>query len=177
MNKIYIPGILIVEGTHDKAKISNLYESIFVITNGYEIPKEEIKFLKAIKEDTQVIVMTDADKAGDEIRVRLNSIRDNYINIRLEAPTNAKKKGIAECDIKDIQNALDKYTSTKEKEIDYDFYKLGLMGQNNSKKLRRYLCEEFNLGLCSLSDMKKRLNLLKIKEEEIKEKLDNAFSR
>ena len=46
MSKKYIPGVIVVEGSHDASKISNLYESVFVVTNGYEIPKEEINFLK-----------------------------------------------------------------------------------------------------------------------------------
>ena len=81
MNKKYIPGVIVVEGSHDASKVSLLYETTFVITNGYEIPEPERKFLKALKNDVQVIVLTDKDEAGKKIREELNSLRPNVINI------------------------------------------------------------------------------------------------
>ena len=75
MNKKYIPGVIIVEGSHDASKLSLLYDSIFIVTNGYEIPQKEINFIKALKEDTQIIVLTDKDEAGEKIRERIKNIK------------------------------------------------------------------------------------------------------
>ena len=177
MNKIYIPGVIVVEGKHDASKVSLIYDTCFVITNGYEIPEEEKDFLNHLKEDVQIIVLTDNDEAGEKIRERLNELRKNMINVRVTAPNNSKKKGITECDIKDIENTLDKYVNQKDNFIDFDLYELGLLGKEKSKEAKEYLCRKFHLGKCSINSLVKRLNLMGIKVEELKKEIDNAFSK
>ncbi len=172
MNKKYIPGVIIVEGSHDASKISLLYDSIFVITNGYEIPSQEINFIKAIKEGTQIIVLTDKDEAGQKIRNRINDIRQDVINIEIEAPQSSKKKGVAECYINDIRNALDKYTSKPDNYEEINLYNLGLVGKENSKEIRRIISNKFNLGVVNKNNMIKRLNLLGITNEELKKEIE-----
>ena len=163
-----------MEGKNDVTHLSNLYDSCFVMTNGYVIPKEEITFLKSLPKNINVIVLTDNDEAGETIRKRLNEIRDDFINIRINANNNKKKKGIAECNIKDIESALEKYVSQKKINSDYDLYLLGLEGMKNSATLRKLVADKFNLGLCSKSNMIKRLNLLNISNNDLKEFLNNA---
>lgn len=177
MNKKYIPGVIIVEGTHDVSKLSTLYESNYVVTNGYDIPEEEIKFLNALDKDTQVIILTDKDEAGKKIRERLNSIKPNVINIEIEAPNSSKKKGVAECSILDIEKALDKYVSNKELEKEYNLYELGIIGKDNSKEIRRIISNKFNLGLVNKNNMIKRLNLLHINLEELEKEIKYATSK
>jgi len=174
MNKKYIPGVIVVEGKHDASKLANLYETVFVITNGYEIPSKEISFLKALKSDTSIIVLTDKDEAGEEIRKKVNNVRPNCINIEIEAPKSSKKKGVAECDIKDIEKALDKYVVKPTKHDEYDLYELGLIGNESSKKNREIISNKFNLGLINKSNMIKRLILLNIKKEELIKELEQC---
>lgn len=177
MNKKYIPGVIVVEGHHDVSKLSNLYESVFVVTNGYDIPEREINFLKALNKDTQIIVLTDLDVAGGEIRAKLNSIIPNAINIEIEAPKSSKKKGVAECSLIDIEKALDKYVGVKKEQPQIDLYKLGIVGKENSKEIRNYLSNKFNLGLVNKNNMITRLNLLGVTEEELIKEIEYATSR
>ena len=177
MNKKYIPGVIVVEGNHDASKVSLLYDTCFVITNGYEIPEEEKDFLSHLKNDVRVIALTDNDKAGEEIRNRLNSIRENMINIRITAPENSKKKGVAECDVKDIEDALNKFVTIKDNFIDIDLYEIGLLGKENSKQAKEWLCKKLHLGKCSRDNLVKRINLLGIKIDDLKKEIANAFSR
>ena len=170
MNKKYIPGVIIVEGSHDASKLSLLYDSIFIITNGYEIPQKEIDFIKALKEDTQIIILTDKDEAGEKIRERINNVR-NGINIEIEAPEGYKKRGVAECTISSIQEALDKYVSVKPKQLEYNLYNMGLIGKENSRELRNKISDKFNLGLANKNNMIKRLNILDISEEELNKEI------
>ena len=177
MNKKYISGVIIVEGKHDVSKLSNFYESVYVITNGYEIPNNEIIFIKALKPGTQIIVLTDNDNAGKEIRDKVNEIRNDLINIEITARTSSKKKGIAECDNKDIQKVLDKYVSNKINKEGIDLYKLGLIGNKNSKELREYIRNKFNLGNVNTNNLINRLNLLGIKKEDLIKEINNATSK
>lgn len=177
MNKKYINGVIIVEGHHDVAHISNIYEACFVITNGYDIPQKEINFIKSIPNNVLIIALTDNDEAGEIIRNRLNLIRNDLINIRIPAPNNKKKKGVAEALIKDIEINLDKYVTNKIEEIKYDLYSLGLIGENNSAKMREIIADKFNLGICNKNNMIKRLNILNISIEEIKKAIKDEISK
>jgi len=174
MNKRFIPGVIVVEGKHDVSRLSLLYESIYVVTNGYEIPQNDKKFLILSADKFPVYILTDNDEAGNFIRKKLNSLKNNFINILISAPRDSKKKGIAECDINDIKNALDKYSVEYIEKPHLDLYKLGLIGQKNSKYLREYICDKFNLGICSTKEMVKRLELLNINEDMIKKEIDHA---
>ena len=171
MTKKYIPGVIIVEGVHDVSKLSNLYDFCYVITNGYDIPKHEIDFILSLSKDVPIYVLVDADEAGEKIRERINSIREDFINIRINAPEESKKKGIAECSLKDIKEALDKYTSEAPSQPNIDLYSLGLIGSEDSEELRDYICKEFNLGITKNTNLIKRINLLGITETDIREKI------
>ena len=177
MNKKYIPGVVVVEGTHDVSKLSTLYESTYVVTNGYEIPEKERNFLKVLDNNIQIIILTDNDEAGKKIRETLKEIKPNAINVEISAPRTSKKKGVAECGLEDIGNALDKYTKEQIKNISIDLYKLGLVGRENSKELREIITNKFNLGLVNKSNMIKRLNLLGIKKEQLIEEIKHATSK
>lgn len=68
MNKRFIPGVIVVEGKHDVSRLSSLYESIYVVTNGYDIPENDKKFLILLDEKIPVFILTDNDEAGNFIR-------------------------------------------------------------------------------------------------------------
>ena len=177
MNKRYIPGVIVVEGIHDVAKISLLYDGCFVVTNGYEIVKEEKDFLIHLPGDVRVIILTDDDEAGEKIRKELNEIKANAINVRIKAPQESKKKGVAECDIKDIQNSLDIYSVEQVDFVDVDLYSLGIKGRSNSSKVMEHISKTFHLGKCSYKNIVKRINLLHIKIEDIIKEIEYAFGR
>ena len=177
MNKAYIPGVIIVEGKHDVSKLSLLYEGVYVVTNGYEIPEKEISFLKALDKNTQVIILTDKDESGKQIRSRLVELLPQAINIEIEAPKSSKKKGVAECSLLDIKNALDKYVKDRPISHEYNLYELGLMGASDSKRNRELVANRFNLGIINSNNIISRLNLLNIKEEEIRKVINNESNK
>jgi ribonuclease M5 len=60
--------ILVVEGASDKAFISTFLEADFVITNGSEVSRETIEYLKEAKKTRDIVVLTDPDSPGKRIR-------------------------------------------------------------------------------------------------------------
>ena len=166
--KIFLDGILVVEGKEDSSYLSNYISSEIVITNGFEIPKEKISYLK----DKKVIVLTDPDEAGKKIRQKLNELLPNSINVEVDIKRCVRntKNGVAECDINEVLTMLKPYIveqiDTKSDITISDLYGLGLM---NNKDLREQVCAKLKLGKCNAKTMYKRLLNNNIKLEQIYE--------
>ena len=163
--KIYLDGILVVEGKEDASYLSNYISSEIVVTNGFEISKETISYLK----NKKVIVLTDPDEAGTKIRNKLNQLLPNAINVEVDIRKCIRdtKNGVAECEINEVLTKLKPYSiSKKSSESDItmsDLYELGL---TNNKDLREQVCLKLNLGKCNTKTMYKRLlnNNIKLKQ-------------
>ena len=165
-----INGVLVVEGSNVASFISSFYESLFVITNGYEIPKEEIDFLNHLPKDIKVYILTDSDDAGKNIREKLNNTLCNPINLVVDIiKCNKKgKHGVAECDKEELLRVLNPYASEcdiKEQLTMSDLISLGVIDKNK----REYLCKELHLGKCNNKLLLKRLNYLNIKGTRVRE--------
>ena len=164
--KINLDGILVVEGKEDASYLSNYIASEMVTTNGFDIPKEVITYLK----DKKVIVLTDPDEAGLKIRQKLNELLPTAINVEIDIKKCIRntKNGVAECDINEVLTKLkpyyiDKNNSQSDITIN-DLYNLGLM---NNKDLRDEVSRRLNLGKCNAKTLYKRLLNNNIKLEQL----------
>ena len=166
--KIFLDGILVVEGKEDASYLSNYISSEIVTTNGFEIPKEKISYLK----DKRVIVLTDPDEAGLRIRQKLNELLPNSINVEVDIKKCIRntKNGVAECDIDEVLTKLKPFIVNQidtESDITIsDLYDLGLM---NNKDLREQVCAKLKFGKCNAKTMYKRLLNNNIKLEQLYE--------
>ena len=73
---IKLKQAIIVEGRYDKITLSNLVDAVIIPTNGFSIYKdnETAELIKMFARKTGVIILTDSDSAGIQIRNRLKSI-------------------------------------------------------------------------------------------------------
>ena len=163
MIKIDMP--VIVEGKYDKIKLKSIIDGIIITTDGYGIykNKEKMSLIRKYAEKTGIIILTDSDGAGFQIRNHLKSIIGNgkIINIyipdvfgkerRKAAPSKEGKIGVEGID-KDI--LIKAFTdagvlgTTEKKEpwlTKSDFMEMGLSGGENSSALRERLA--LKLGL------------------------------
>ena len=154
--KIYLDGILVVEGKEDASYLSNYIASEIVTTNGYELAKETISYLN----NRKVIILTDPDEAGLKIRRELNKVIPNAANVEIDIKRCVRnvKNGVAECEIDEVLTKLKPYiASKKESKSDItisDLYNLGLM---DNKELREQICQRLKFGKCNAKTMYKRL--------------------
>ena len=165
--KMYLDGILVVEGKEDASYLSNYVSSEIVVINGYELDPKTIAYLKGKK----VIALLDPDDAGKAIRKRLNTIIPDLINVEIDINrcNRGKKNGVAECEIDELVGKLQAF-SAKTTEISpnitvSDLYNLGITENN---ELRGYVTEKLNLGKCNNKQLLKRLNLDQVQLEELK---------
>ena len=165
--KIYLNGILVVEGKEDASYLSNYIASEIVMVNGYELANKTINYLK----DKTVIALLDPDEAGKRIRKSLNDKLTNVINVEIDIRkcTRGSKNGIAECEIDEILSKLQPYivkNSAKHGLIqESDLFDLGLI--DGEKELRNYVSEKLNLGKCNGKILLKRLNENNISIDEL----------
>ncbi len=77
--KIHINQPIIVEGKYDKIKLESLIDGLIITTDGFRIykDKEKLSLIRAFADNGGVIVLTDSDGAGFQIRNHLKSCIGN----------------------------------------------------------------------------------------------------
>lgn len=178
MKKIIKP-VIVVEGTSDVNKLCLLVDADFVITNGSEVSRETIEYIRILSLSRQIIVFTDPDYPGQRIRNIINQNVNGCFNAFVEKDKAIKhhKVGVAEATNEAILDALNNMIQYQEIEIEEpltndDLYELGLIGQNNSSDKRNYLSQYFHLGIVNGKTLLKRLNMLQIDKVKLKEVLE-----
>ena len=187
--KIKLDSPIIVEGKYDKIRLENIFETPIIITEGFGIFKNKDKkdFIKLLAEKSGIIVLTDSDSAGIMIRNHLKSFinNDKIINIYLpEIPGKERRKsspskqgilGVEGVDDDIIVSAFERagVVGTKrelnDKITKLDLYNLGIIGGEQSAKLRSEILAKLSLptGL-SATSMLEAINFLYTKEEFLK---------
>jgi len=175
--KTRINAVIVVEGKTDVSFLSSFLDADFVITNGSEIAKETLRYLKEISKKRDIIVLTDPDFPGLQIRSRIEeqipTIYHAYV--RKEVSIRHHKVGVAESTKEEVLSALElamkKSKKHKESNIEIqDLFDLGFIGKSGSLALRKKLGADFHLGYVgNAKRMLKELRALGIQKEELKE--------
>ena len=170
-----IKELIVVEGKTDLIFLKSFLEADIVITNGSEISKNTLDFIKEANKKQGVIILTDPDYPG----LRIRNIVSEYIGdckhayIEKSKAIKGKKVGIAETKKEDIINALQNVVTYKKDNIksisEVDLYELGLLGKEDSKSKREKVCDYYHLGWCNAKTFLKRVNMFGLTINEIKE--------
>ena len=163
---IKIKEAVIVEGKYDKIKLENILDTLIIQTNGFSIfrDKEKLKFIKKLADERGILILTDSDHAGFQIRsyisgsIDKSKIKHAYIpDVFGKEKRKAKfskegKIGVEGIDTKIILDALNKVnvlTEEVQKEkiliTNADLYNDGLSGKTNSKELRKRMLKALDL--------------------------------
>lgn len=73
---IKIKQAIIVEGRYDKIRLSTLVDAVIIPTNGFALykDKETVELIKMLARTTGIVILTDSDSAGFQIRSHLRSV-------------------------------------------------------------------------------------------------------
>ncbi len=169
-----LDGILVVEGKSDVSFLSNYIDTEFVTTNGSEISKDTIEYLKEASKTKKIYVLTDPDSPGKRIRDVLDAEIPNLKHCFISKENSIKhnKVGVAEGDINEILESLS-FALTSKKEYQQnismnDLVELGLCGGVNALENRELVSKKLHIGFCNSKTFLKRLNYLGINKEELK---------
>ena len=166
--KMHLNRTLVVEGKEDASYLSNYIDSEIVIVNGFELDNKTISYLK----DKPVILLLDPDKSGIEIRQKLHTLLNNFLDVEIDINKckKGKKTGVAECEIDELLSKLRPFDAKKvAAEQDISSSILFELGLANNKDLREYVCLKLNLGKCNFKTFLKRININKINVDTIRE--------
>lgn len=170
-------SVIVVEGLHDKIRVESVFpDANIVITNGSEISEGIIELIKNLSKTNEIIIFTDPDSPGEKIRNQISLAVPNAAHAFLRKKDafskNKKKVGIEHASKGCILESLS-YLYSNQGQPDTisltDIYELELMGMPNSGSLRERISDELNIGKPNAKTFLKRVNMLQIKKEELKE--------
>ncbi len=163
---IKIKQAIIVEGKYDKIRLSNLTDALIIPTNGFSIykDKETAELIRTLAKKTGIIILTDSDSAGLQIRNALRNIvlEGEVINVyipdipgkerRKRAPSKQGLLGVEGIDDEILLKAFEragvfaeKSAAPKEPITKADLVELGLSGGENSVAARAALQKKLGL--------------------------------
>ena len=175
MSKVHYEALIVVEGATDKALLTSFLDSEIVITNGSDVPRGTIDYIKKCSATRDVVVLTDPDSPGKRIRDVLDAEIPGLYHayIPKEKCIKRHKVGVAESSKEDILEALSHIVPSKTQSkgnLTYaDLLKLGLVGSANADLLRRKVSSAFHLGECNGKAFLKRVNALSLSKEELEQ--------
>lgn len=174
--------LIVVEGKTDIDFLSSFLEADFYSVNGSAVSDNDVEFIKSYLGKGEVIVLTDPDFPGHKIRTYLNeripSLKNAYV--RKEVSIKRHKVGVAESTKGEVLRALKNakiFIDKKNSNVTItmgDLIELGLVGSNDSFKLRKIVSENFHLGFTNGKSLLKKLNMLEITKDQIIEVLKDA---
>ena len=166
---MHVDNVIVVEGKMDEAYLSSFIDAVYVKTNGFEIPKAEIEFLNNPRNSKPILVLTDSDEAGKQIRQRLTPLLRNPINVEVNVLKCNKngKHGVAECDKEEVINALKEHINSNKANDHINSADISEL--NIDKNKREELCRLLALGKCNNKAFIKRLNYLNFTKDELKQ--------
>jgi ribonuclease M5 len=169
--------LYVVEGLHDEAHLKQLYKNIQTISvGGSAISQEVIDFLVAHQETFEINLLFDPDFPGEKIRKKVTEKLTHYTHIFVnkEDAKHKRKVGIEHVSKDKLDEAMNHGIHVLETQtLSYkDFLDFGFSGNNNSKIIRREVCEKLHLGFCNAKILYQRLNMIGITKQNLKDILD-----
>lgn len=169
--------ILVVEGKSDEAFIKSFLDVEIVKTNGSSAPRGTLEYLKEASKNKTIIVLTDPDYPGYQIRNKVATFVPNtkHAFINKEDAIKHHKVGVAESSKEVVLEALNNLVTYSEVEDEgnllttSDLYDLGLLGGENSANLRQKVAKRLHLGHCNGKTFLKRLNYCHLSKEDLLE--------
>lgn len=163
---IRIREAVVVEGKYDKIKLSNLLDTLLIETNGFGIYKDpqRLQFIKKMAAQRGVVILTDSDHAGFQIRSYLSGalpkeqVKHAYIpdvlgkERRKEAPSKEGKLGVEGIETQVLFTVLEragvfcKESPLPRRQItNADLFNDGFSGRPDSKAKKKALLQMLDL--------------------------------
>ncbi len=170
--KPHIRETIVVEGRDDTLAINRAVDAVTIETHGYGISKNTWKKISDASKLTGIIVFTDPDHAGNEIRkkviTKFPEAKQAFLS--LEKAERKGDIGVENAKPEDIVDALNKARcTTSEQRGGYTMNDLALCrlcASDDSRIRREIVGDLLGVGYSNAKGLLKRLNTMSIDREE-----------
>ena len=178
-SNLAVQELIVVEGKNDAHAVRHALGKVDVIwTEGYGLTEEKLEYICQMAEKRGVIVCTDPDFAGDQIRRRLLKRIPQAGQVYLSRAVAVKGNdiGLENVSPEEIRKAFAKVLkfrspAAQPKENNLitmqDIIQAGLVGTKGSAAKRRVLGKMFGIGDTNAKQFLHRLNRLGVSREEL----------
>ena len=167
-----IHELIVVEGKTDIDFLSSFLDADFYQVGGSAISKDDIDFLKKANEKRGIIILTDPDFPGLQIRGKIRkeipSAKEAFV--RKECSIKHHKVGVAESTKDEVIRALANvltYNKNNESFTNVDLVELGLNGEKESKILRKKVCDKLNIGFSNAKQFLMKINSINLPKVDL----------
>ena len=197
-DRLRVTRAIIVEGKDDVDAVSRACDALIIPTHGYGITQQTWKLLQKAYDETGVIILTDPDHAGEEIRKRLTDRFPDAVQcyIAREDAEKADDIGVEnsspETIRRAVERALELHKSADEGDAEtgstecfesagncgdrevtmIDLTQLGLAGGAGASQLRSSVSRDLGIGYSNAKTMLARLRHFRIGYDELASAVD-----
>lgn len=180
---IKINEIVIVEGRDDTRRLKEVFDVDTIETNGSALSKETLELIAKAEQKRGVIVLTDPDYSGEQIRKNIvehiPTVKHAFIPREEAKPKKQGSLGVEHASDQTLKEALSKVMTPSinavemiDKSLLLDF---GLLAGTDAKSRRKLLGEKLNIGYTNGKQLQKRLAMFQISEEKLKQVMQNVI--
>jgi ribonuclease M5 len=187
--KTKIKQAIVVEGRDDVTAVSEAVDALIIPTHGFGITAETWGVIAKAYEEKGIIILTDPDHAGEEIRRKLTGKFPEAIQayVARDDATDADDIGIENARPETIAEALGKALARSGRtestgddnaadEAVYadmsDLTRLGLAGSEGASELRAEVAKALGIGYGNAGAFIKKLRGFGIRLDELKEEIE-----
>ena len=167
-----IAQIIVVEGQNDLAAIRRAVEAEVLCTGGFAFGRDVEARLKRGHASRGLIVLTDPDAGGAQIRRRVEALVGDCVHAHLprEACTRDGDIGVEHASAEAIRSALDRARASTMQAVteftEADLFRHGLNGGANARARRAALGERLGIGFGNARQLLRRLNAYGVRRDE-----------
>ena len=186
MNKT-IDYAIVVEGRDDVDAVSKAVDALIIPTHGFGITAETWALIDKAYKEKGLIILTDPDFSGEEIRRKLTAKFPDSIQayVAQDKATTAGDIGIENARPEVILAAIEQALANAENRAeasalpkDYravnmqDLARLGLTGTDGAGELREELCSRMGIGYGNAKAVVKKLSYWRIGIKELEQAIE-----
>ncbi|MBR0379208.1 MAG: DUF4093 domain-containing protein [Mogibacterium sp.] len=180
---------IVVEGRDDVAAVSRAADALIIPTHGFGITGETWKVIAKAYEEKGLVILTDPDHAGEQIRRMLTErfpeavqayiAREDAAEAGDIGVENAQPEVIREALAKALARGSDLMAETEARgEVRFasmsDLRELGLAGCGGAAEKRAAVCKSLGIGYGNASAMIKKLKGFGIGIDELREEVEKS---
>jgi len=172
-----IKEAIVVEGKDDRSALAKAVDAEIIETHGFGLSSATLERIRTAKERTGVIIFTDPDRAGENIRRRIEKTVPgcSHAYLPLEDAMRGDNIGIENANVDSILRALAKVRTKRSMPRQLftmdDLAIGGLVGETDSAERRSKMGKELGIGYGNAKRLLSRLNHYEITREEFADAL------